>query len=56
MNENCQVLGYATGLEMAPIEGLYAGGRMLPYDYHMGFAISDAFSCGRVAARHAAGL
>lgn len=53
VNENCQVLRMTpSGSEV--IEGLYAGGRMLPYDYHIGFANTDAISCGRAAVAHIA--
>ena len=52
---DCRVMKVA-GAAIEPIEGLYAGGRMLPYDYHVGFANSDAITCGRFAAAHAASM
>ena len=36
-----------------PIEGLYAGGELVPYSMHYGYALSHAMSQGRLAVKHA---
>lgn len=38
-----------------PIEGLYAGGELVPYSMHYGYALSHAMSQGRLAVKHALG-
>ncbi len=60
VNTDSQVMSYQLdneeGIVCAPIPGLYAGGEIVPYSMHYGFALSHAFTQGRIAVRHALGI
>lgn len=59
-NNNSQVLRFCLyengSASMEPIPGLYAGGQITGYEFHWGYALSNALTRGRTAVMHALGL